>query len=63
MSSKFPGLLFANRTIGSFTTKSWDACVTVFPVITKLPEITRSPDIVPPVEFSFVLAVLKAPLA
>ena len=43
--------------------KSSAECVTVFPVIVKLPEITRSPDIVPPVEFSFAFAVLNAPLA
>ena len=60
MSSKLPGLLFANRIIGSLTTKSFAECVTVFPVILRLPVINTSPEIVPPVELYFVFDDVNA---
>ena len=63
VSRRFPGLLFANNIRGSLTTKLSDEWVTVLPVIFRLPVILTSPEIVPPLELYFVLAVLNAELA
>ena len=63
VSKTFPGLLFASRISGSLITKLSELCVIVAPTTFKFPVILTSPEIVPPLELYFVLAVENAPLA